>query len=384
MEVFLFSLSLVILFFWASFGIELFRGNRSITFLRDVSPFGELPIPRVSIVIPARDEERKIGNALQSILAQDYQDLEIIVINDRSTDRTGAFVVQTVQGDPRVTVLQIEELPRGWLGKNYALYRGTQRASGEFLLFTDADVVMEPSTVSRAVRYMVERQLDHIALVPEIRMPGIFLEMFAGAFAIFLALYCKPWNARKPKSRNSVGIGAFNLVRGAVYRAVGTHQAIAMRPDDDLKLGKLIKSRGYAQELLFGKEMVHVEWYSSVRELIDGLMKNAFAGADYSIAIVVAGSVAQLTLTAWPLVGVFLTHGLTQIINTIIVAGIPLLLWDTSRFHGFRRWSGIGFPLATVLFIYIMWRAMLTTLWNQGIRWRGTHYPLKELKANKV
>jgi hypothetical protein len=208
--------------------------------------------------------------------------------------------------------------------------------------------------------------------------------MFAGAFAIFLALYCKPWKAKKPRSRSSVGIGAFNLVRAAVYRAVGTHQAIAMRPDDDLKLGKLIKTRGYAQEFLFGKEMVHVEWYSSVRELIDGLMKNAFAGADYSIAVVVAGSVAQLTFTVWPFFGVFLTHGFTQIINIIIVGGIPLLLWDTARFHGFRRWSGIGFPFATVLFIYIMWRAMLTTLWNQGIRWRGTHYPLKELKANKV
>ncbi len=384
MEVFLFYLALAILFFSALFGIELVVGNRSIPFLKNVSPSGGVPVPRVSVVIPARDEERKIRNALQSILAQDYQDLEIIVIDDRSTDKTGGIVAQTAQGDPRVKVLQIEELPKGWLGKNYALYTGTRQASGEFFLFTDADVVMEPSTVSRAVRHMVERKLDHIAIVPEVRMPGIFLEMFAGAFAIFLGLYCRPWRARKPTSKKYVGIGAFNLVRAHVYRAIGTHQAIAMRPDDDLKLGKLIKTRGYTQELLFGKEMVHVEWYSSLRELIDGLMKNGFAGADYSIATVVAGSLAQLTFNVWPFLAVFLTHGFTQIINTIIVAGILLIFWDTARFHGFRRWSGIGFPLATVLFIYIMWRAMLTTLWNKGIRWRGTHYPLRELKANKV
>jgi hypothetical protein len=165
---------------------------------------------------------------------------------------------------------------------------------------------------------------------------------------------------------------------------VGTHQAIAMRPDDDLKLGKLIKIHGYRQEPLFGKQMLHVEWYSSLRELINGLMKNAFAGSDYSVSKVLGASIALFTFNVWPFLGIFLTHGVAQIVNLIIVGLIFFLCLDTAQFHGSKRWSGIGFPIVTLLFIYIMWRAMLTTIFNNGINWRGTHYSLAELKANKV
>jgi glycosyltransferase involved in cell wall biosynthesis len=383
-ETFLLHLAMAILFLVAFFGIELVAGNRSIPFLKDVPPSRELPLPTVSIIIPARNEEKNIQKALQSILAQDYENLQIIVINDRSTDQTGTILAQMAQADSRLGIVHVEELPQGWLGKNYAVTCGVREARGEFFLFTDADVVMEQSAVSRAVGYMVERQLDHIAIAPEVRMPGILLEMFAGAFGMVFSLSIRPWKAKNPKSGRYVGIGAFNLVRADAYRAVGTHRAIAMRPDDDLKLGKLIKQHGYGQEPLFGKQMLYVEWYSSLRELIDGLMKNAFAGADYRISKVVAASIALFTFTVWPFLGIFLTPGVPQIINFIIVGLIFFLCFDTAQFHGVKRWSGIGFPIATFLFIYIMWRAMLTTIFNNGIHWRGTYYSLADLKANKV
>jgi glycosyltransferase involved in cell wall biosynthesis len=383
-ETFLLYLAIAILFFSASLGIELVLGNRSIVFLKDVSPSKKVPAPKVSVIIPARNEEKKIRKALQSMLAQDYENLQIIVINDRSTDQTGAILGQMAQDDSSLQVVHVEKLPHGWLGKNYALSRGVQRADGDFFLFTDADVVMEQSTVSKAVGYMIDHQVDHIAIAPEVRMPGFLLEMFAATFGIFFSLYTRPWKAKRPKSSRYVGIGAFNLVRADVYRAVGTHQAIAMRPDDDLRLGKLIKMRGYRQEPLFGKHLLHVEWYSSLRELINGLMKNAFAGVDYSIFKVVAASIALFTFNVWPFMGMFLTHGVAQFINFIIVGLIFFLCWDTAQFHGFKRWSGIGFPIVTLLGIYIMWRAMLTTMFNNGIDWRGTHYSLAELKSNKV
>lgn len=231
---------------------------------------------------------------------------------------------------------------------------------------------------------MVEHQLDHVTLASEVRMPGTLLEMFTGALDIFFSLYARPWKAKDPKSSRYIGIGGFNLVRADVYRAVGTHQAIAMRPDDDMKLGKLIKGHGYRQEMLFGKELTHVEWYSSLRELISGLMKNAFAGLDYNVAAVVGASTAQFVLYGWPFLGILLTVGSTQMINGMIVLVILLLYWDNAQFHNLRRWYGIGAPIATVLFIYILWRATLTTIFNNGIDWRGTHYSLAELKANRV
>ncbi len=384
MNTFFLYLAVVTLLFWLAFGIELVIGSRSIRFLKDVPSSKRLPTPKTSIIIPACNEEKHIQEALQSVLNQDYESLEFIIINDRSTDQTGAILTRMEKADPRLRVLRITELPQGWLGKNHALYYGAQNATGELLLFTDADVVMQPSTVSKAVTYMLENQLDHLTIASEVRMPGVILGMFTAAFGIFFSLYARPWKAKNPRSSKYVGIGGFNMVRAKVYRAVGTHQAIAMRPDDDMKLGKLIKKNGYSQELLFGKQMIHVEWYSSLRGLIDGLMKNAFAGVDYNIPAIVAGSIVQFLLNVWPFLGISLTTGITRIINIIVILIIILLCWDAARFHNLRRWYGIGFPICTLLFIYIMWKSMLMTIFNHGINWRGTHYPLAELKANKV
>ncbi len=244
MNTFLFYLAIVTLLFWVAFGIELVIGSRSIRFLKDVLSSRRLPAPKVSIIIPARNEERHIQEALQSVLNQDYENLEFIIINDRSTDQTGTILTRMGKANPRLHILQITELPPGWLGKTYALYYGAQKATGELLLFTDADMVMQPSTVSKAVTYLLDNQLDHLTLASEVRMPGVMLGMFTAAFGIFFSLYARPWKAKNPRSSKYVGIGGFNMVRAEVYRAVGTHQAIAMRPDDDMKLGKLIKKNG--------------------------------------------------------------------------------------------------------------------------------------------
>ena len=384
MDYFLLYLAVATLVCWVVIGIELSLGNRSIRFLKDL-PAPAAPLPcRVSIIIPARNEERNVEEALQSVLKQDYRELEVIVVDDRSTDRTAGILDRVASANPTIRVVHLKELPPGWLGKNHALYRGAQEASGELLLFTDADVVMESSAVSRAVGYLLERQLDHLAIAPDVKMPGVFLQIFVGAFGIFFSLYARPWKAKDPKSKWCIGIGAFNLVRTGVYRAVGMHQAIAMRPDDDIKLGKLIKKHGYRQEFLFGTQMMHVEWYASVRELVDGLTKNAFAGVDYKVSAIVGASIAEFFLNVWPFLGVFLTHGATWVINAVVVLVILALCRDTARFLTVVPWHGIGFPIATLLFIYIMWRSMLTALLHGGITWRGTHYPLAELKANKV
>lgn len=384
MDAFLFYLALATLVVWVVIGVELTIGNRSIRFLRDVSESERAPSPRVSVIIPARNEERNLREALTSILRQDYGEFEVIAVNDRSTDRTGAILEGMARDNPRLRVAHVTELPPRWLGKNYALHCGAQQASGDLLLFTDADVVMHPSVLRRAVGYMVARGIDHLAIAPDVRMPGMLLRVFVVAFCIFFSLYARPWKARDPKSRRFVGIGAFNLVRKEAYRAAGTHQAIAMRPDDDIKLGKLIKRSGFRQEFLFGTRMMHVEWYASVKELIDGLMKNAFAGVEYRVSAIIGASVAQLALNVWPFMALLLAQGWTRALYAVAVLVMLVLCGDAARFLGVPRWYALGFPVATLLFLYIMWRSMLAALLTGGITWRGTHYSLAELKANKV
>lgn len=380
------------LLFWLALGTLLghlataavvLRGNRTIRFLKDLPPLSG-PLPRVSIVIPARNEERNLEEALRSVLALDYDNLEIDVVDDRSTDRTGEILDRMAAADSRLRVVHVRELPPGWLGKNHALWLGAEKATGEFLLFTDADVVMEPSTLRRAVGAMTADGLDHLTAAPSIDRPSVPFEMFIGTFALFFALFVKPWKVKDPQSSAHVGIGAFNLVRVAAYRASGGHRAIAMRPDDDLKLGKLLKKNGGRPEFVFARGLVRVEWYSSVRELVQGLMKNAFSGVDYRVWVVVLSTVFQLTFLVWPFLGIFLTSGPTRWLNLASALVLVGLCWINAPLAGVRRWHGIGFPLATLLFLYILWRATILTLWNRGIVWRGTRYPLSELKANKV
>jgi cellulose synthase/poly-beta-1,6-N-acetylglucosamine synthase-like glycosyltransferase len=383
MESFLFYLALATLLLHIATAIQVQLGNRSIRHLKDLRPLAG-PLPRVSIIIPARNEERNLEEALRSVLALDYDNLEIDVVDDRSTDRTGEILDRMAAADPRLRVIHVRELPKGWLGKNHALWLGAEKATGDFLLFTDADVVLHPSILRRAVGAMLEDGLDHLTASPEIDRPSVWFEMFIGTFSLFFSLFTKPWKVRDPKSPRHIGIGAFNLVRTVAYRATGGHQAIAMRPDDDLKLGKLLKTRGFRQEFVFGQGLLRVEWYASVRELIQGLMKNAFSAVDYRIGVVFISSVIQLMIMVWPYLALFLTSGATRWLNLGSVLVLFLLGWLNAPLAGVRRWHGIGFPVATLLFNYIVWRATLTTLKNDGIDWRGTHYPLAELKANKI
>ena len=145
-----------------------------------------------------------------------------------------------------------------------------------------------------------------------------------------------------------------------------------------------MKKNGFRQELVYGQGLLRVEWYTSVRELVRGLMKNAFSGVDYRVSVIVFSTVAQLAVYVWPFLALFLTSGATRWLNLASVLILLALCWANAPLAGVRRWHGIGFPIASLLFLYILWRATLLTLWNDGIDWRGTHYPLSELKANKV
>ena len=356
-----------------AWGIEMAIGNRRIPHLRDTAPGAG---PRVSIVAAARDEERNIDRAVRSMRAQTYADLEVIVVDDRSTDRT-PDILAAIDG---VRVLRIDALPPGWLGKCHALDAGARAASGELLLFTDADVVMEPTLVARAVRFIEASGLDHLVVTPDMTMPSWPLRSFGAAFIIFFSMFVRPWRVRDPRSRFHVGIGAFNMVRAGVYRAIGGHEAIRLRPDDDIKLGKLIKKHGFAQDLAFGRGLIEVEWYPSWRALRDGLMKNMFSGVDYRISMVVAGTAMLFLLYIGPFAAMCFSPAAGGAAATVMLIAAA----DSIGFSNLRRAHALAMPFATLAFIYLQWRATILNLAQRGITWRGTRYSLEELRGNRV
>lgn len=382
MHVLLLSLAAVTLALHALALLDAWRGNRRMRHL-DALP-GEGDPPSVSVVIAARDEEHRLEQALRSVLAQDHPRLEVIVVDDRSSDGTAQILRRMREQHPLLEVLRVDELPSGWLGKTHAQQRGAEAARGELLLFTDADVVFEPSAVRRAALYLAREGLDHLTVAPRVLAPTRAVEALVGAFTVLFCLWARPWRARDPRSGNYVGIGAFNLVRAAAWRAAGTHAAIRMRIDDDMMLGKILKREGRTQELLVGGEMVQVEWYPNARALVRGLTKNAFAGVDFSVIAVLLWTVLQITVHVWPWIGVVAGTGWLSALNAGSVALMGLYFVGTCRASGVRPWLLPTLPLGVLVLVYVQWRSMIAALWRGHVEWRGTRYPLSELRASRV
>src|SRR5262245_36612481 len=220
----------------------------------------ELPNwPRISLIAPARNEERHIEAAVRSLTRLDYPNLQITIINDRSNDRTGQILDSLAREFQQLNVVHLTELPPGWLGKNYAMQLGADRSSGEWLLLTDADLVYEPTVLRRAILHARHYAVEPRCGWPDIHSPNWLLSAFMSTFAIYLFLFVRIWSIRNPKSTAHIGVGAFNLIKTAVYRAVGGHERIRMRPDDDLKLGKIVKMAQYRQEPVEGTGLSSVE-----------------------------------------------------------------------------------------------------------------------------
>jgi hypothetical protein len=364
-------------------GLDVLIGLRRIEPLTGVAPRSGAG-PLVTLITAARDEAHGIEAAARSLLAQHYPALEFVMVDDRSTDRTGAILDGLAIRDPRLRVVHVGELPAGWLGKNHALHRGAAAARGEWLLFADADVVMDPTTVARAMQYVERRGVDHLTLLPELVMPGFLLKAFVSVFVIMLSAYLRPWKSRDPGSRHFVGVGAFNLVRAASYAAAGGHQPIRLRPDDDLKLGKLLKRSGARQDLVLGRNLVSVEWYHSLRQAIDGLMKNSFAVVEYNPVLMLLGAAGYLVVGLGPLAGLLLGDGVVQALGAAAV-GFQLLLYGRgAREAGAPLRVALLYPVVFVILAWIVVRAMALNLWQGGITWRGTFYPLSELRKNRV
>lgn len=372
-----------VLLAWLVLAQEVFRGNRRLKRLATLAAPAPSTWPRVSVIFAARNEAHTLVHAVPTMLALDYPDYEVIAVNDRSEDRTGELLDQLAATNPRLKVVHVKELPEGWLGKNHALAEGSTQATGDWILFTDADVHFNPGTLQRAVAYARAQTLDHLAAVPRMSDRGHWLGICVNAFSVVFTCGILPWRVPDPRSRAHAGVGAFNLVRTSTYRKLGGHVPIHLRPDDDVKLGKLMKSGGFS-EFVLGDGAIAVEWYASVGEMIRGLTKNAYAGADYRWWVAPFGVLAVALGFVWPLVAWALIPGPAGWCYLGAAALMLFLGCDQARFTGGRWWYGLFLPVGMAVFSFILVRSMVVTHWTGGITWRGTFYPLAHLKNNHL
>src|SRR5438445_1296629 len=228
----------LVAFFWLTHGLRVAYGAIRLPWLKGFSPAVDADSPRISLIFAARDEEEKLPAALATLMEIDYPNLEIIAVDDRSKDATGRILDDFAAAHPRLRVVHITQLPAGWLGKPHALQKAYETSTGEWLLFTDADVRFKPDVLRRAVALAKQRNLDHLTLFGEIEMAGFWEKVLLTFFGMAFNIAIDPYRVANPHSRAYIGVGAFQLLKRAAYEASGTHRRLAMEVVDDMKLGK--------------------------------------------------------------------------------------------------------------------------------------------------
>ena len=341
--------------------------------------------PRVSVVVPARDEGNKIEAGLRSLLASDYPNFEVIAIDDRSRDETGAIMDRLARegeapdSQSPLRVVHISALPDGWLGKNHALQVGATQATGDWLLFSDGDVVHAPQTLRRAMRFMVSGGIDHLAMFPEFEAEGLFETAFVTGFGVIFAAGTQPYLIPTRLPRAYCGVGAYNLVRRSALERAGGFEPIKLDILDDVKLGKLLKRTGSCCAVLRAADGLRIRWQPGAWACITGLEKNAFASANYSVVQLLWICGATTIVFCGPTAGAVLAGDARS--GFVAAAVLSHLLYGaTARLFGHSFWL---FPMlmpSGLAFVFAFLRSGWITLRQGGVRWRDTFYSLEMLR----
>ena len=375
-------IAMIIGFIWALKSVPIF--HEEMKFLTDEPEAW----PMISIVIPACNEAEHIGAALTSLLEQDYPNLEIIAVNDRSTDSTGEILETLAKSDSRLKLLHIKELPPGWLGKVNALHQGVQSAKGEWFLFTDADVHFHPGALRRTLVYAEHHGIDHLALFPKVIVGSLLLDIAVRIFGLLFLLTTRSPLVNRLGSKTPMGIGAFNLVKADMFRRTPGFEWLRLEPCDDYGMGLMINRAGGRTRFALADEDLSLSWYGSVREMFKGLEKNLFGpGLRYQWWRMLFTVFLLLGLVVAPplalIVGIKTGSSLLLASGTAaIIAHLVFVLIFVPE-KGRESLALIFLPFGFVVFALMVIWSCLKCLKNGGIDWRGTHYSMEDLRRGQ-
>jgi glycosyltransferase involved in cell wall biosynthesis len=384
MHLFWLALFGLIALFWMTYGLKVAYGALRLPWLKDYAPAADADCPRISVLFAARDEEEKLPGALATLVAVDYPGLEIVAVDDRSTDATARILDEFAANHPQLRVVHVHELPPGWLGKPHALQKAYEASSGEWLVFTDADVKFRPHALRRVVALARARGLDHLALLGDVERSGFWDTVLITFFGMGFQLAADLHAVSNPNSRAYVGVGAFQLLKRSVYESCGTHRRLAMEVIDDMKLGKLVKQGGFRSGVAVAEDAVSVEWHLGLENLIRGLEKNFFAAAGFSVGMVALQIAAMLLFNVAPFFGLTFGSGWIRVLAGIsVVVALGFHLGGDAVMRVSPLYC-LTLPLGATVFSYILLRSTVITLRQGGIYWRETFYKLDELRRGLV
>lgn len=332
-------------------------------------------------MVAARDEEARIEQTVRRLLAQRGVELELIVVDDRSTDRTGEILARLAKEDSRLRIVRIDTLPEGWLGKCHACHVGASAARGDWILFTDADCWSKPDVLLRALLVAEREAADHVTLTSGLASPSLGLRAGSLLFHLSLANWFSGANRDRPKS--FLGFGAFNLVRASAYRQCGGYEALRLTVPDDSNLGRQLRRAGKRTRAVLGVQAVEAHWGTRLWDTVRLMEKNYFAALDFRLPFAL-GVIAFLSL----LMGLAILDAVSGTSAGLAAALSPFCLALPAAVLARRiAWSwlvALGVPSVLPVFVYALLNPTLNKVWHGGIRWRDTFYPLKALRAGNM
>ena len=338
--------------------------------------------PGLIVVVPAKDEAETLRPAMETLLAQDYIWMRVVAVDDRSTDGTGALMEELAAAHPgRLDVVHLTETAEGWMGKTFAMEVAAQRSRSEYILFTDADVWFSPSVLRRALAYAEMARADHLVVVPT-PVTESWGERTVLGFLQMAALWAvRPWRVADPTARWDVaGAGAFNLIRREALEELGGFGPQRLAVLEDVTLGRRVRAADLRQRLVFAPGLVLVHWAPGAWGIIRGLTKNLFAVVNFRAWLQGLGMLGLVILFLVPLAGVVWWP--TLLPSLITLCCIAACYKIAGEVNGIPSRFGWWYPLGVLALLWAMLRSVLLTWWRQGVLWRGTLYPLRELRPH--
>jgi chlorobactene glucosyltransferase len=348
---------------------------------RELATADEAPL--VSVLVPARNEEgRVLAASVRSILAQDYERLEVIAVNDRSTDATGTILRRLSEEDRRLRVIEGAEPPAGWLGKPFALQQALERASGRWILATDADMIFAPSALRTALDYVLERQRDALTFIPHFESYSFWERVMIPTWSWVMLMYVLFYRVRSGRTREAVGIGGFFLIRRGALDSVGGYHALKNEVMEDMRLAERLKGRGARVAFEYAPDLVKTRMYTNFREMWECSTKNWFSGMKFSAGLALASVLAvYLFAVAPPLIALACAVGLATGADAgLWLLLIPLLLnWATQVFIliSLNRRCRVPFvyalltPLGFSVQYAMLLDSTLRIVSGRGVTWKG-------------
>ncbi len=372
-----------------------FRTNPKAAKPGQVSPASSSITPAtgkfVSIIVPARNEERNIRRCVESLLEQDYESYEVIVVDDDSTDGTSRILDDIARLHPhadRLWVLRLRELPQGWAGKPHALHAGVQEACGDWLLFTDADTWHAPGALRSAVTQAVSEKVDLLSLSSDQELPGFWDKVMMPLAYIGISMQYPASKVNDPNSPVAIANGQYILLRREVYDLLGGYARPELRGTllDDRDLAMLVKANGFRLRFVDGQGLVHARMYEGLAEIWRGWRKNAFLGSRggpaFLLLMLIGLPMTGIVPFLLPLLGWLLRGKHTRSITSTELNVAALL--ELTPLIAYRTWLNgelkvpwyytFTHPLASALFEGILVQSSWRVLTRKGVDWRGRRY----------